>query len=228
MFTDWQGQLMGTFHSSPGGLKTVITDMKALTPEVTVIYYHHPHHQKKAGQMSVRAYPPDVYRWLRQYQHVTIPESLDVKLKAVNPLTIKALEFIVEAETKEQINVPSANPVMSAMFGQQARPVSTAFRMEPWYFVIYTRHKPANGKAEGRASVKIETADLLAKLMDPSLFSGIDHDAMYSYLLSIRVESLAEVWILKPDYFDVLKAFSPERWQTLFERAQKGLISGSK
>lgn len=251
-FKDWQGQLMGTFHTSPGGIKTVIQDIRATNKEVATIYYQHPHHPIKNTQtgqyrttstMSVRAYPPDVFEWLKTYKHVSVPDALSAKILVKDSMLLKALDFVVRAELKEPLEkeLPAQalttggygrgkSQMMSMQLvfqqthkGMVTSPTIVAHRMEPFYFV--TLHLLEPSLRTVKTSVRIETAEIVSKLMDVEKFSLIDHDEMYNYLLKLHPTSLAGVWILKPDYFNVLQVYDPTRWQSLRDHVEKGIVS---
>lgn len=238
-FKDWKGQLMGTFHKSPGGIKTAITKISAPNPEVCTVYHHHPHYEKigtKAGprgrMMSVRAPAPDVYEWLCKYPNVSMSSIICDGITRIDSEIVQALEFVVYAELKENVTATAHTTKQRLVQGLQAnkqfhlmdesRRYTQAWKIEPWYFVDFTEHLENRSKTK-RTWVSIETAELMSKLLDPKSFQKMDHDKMFSHLMTLKLESLVGIWLLKPQYFQVLQILQPDRWNQLFERANKGL-----
>ena len=239
VFKDWKGQLMGTFHTSPGGIKTVITNVKCPKPNVATIYFTHPHFEMrgtKAGpqgrMMSVAAYPPDVIAWLSGYQHVEFPQTLRFRiyLQSSNEGKLhQALDMLLYAELKSR-NANKAETFASGeLYGQKVR----VWKIEPYYFVLSERqtldtrqvHWATKGETF-KTVVEIETADILCQLMEPEKFHEIDHDRMFEALIKVRHDTLAGLWLLKPEYFQVLEYADQERWQVLFDRVQRGILNG--
>lgn len=218
----WQGTLIGTLHTSPNGVATNILDIKALNPQITTIYYLHPHLHKSGGsrQMTVTASPVEVYKWLRIYKHVNLPETLVVRIEHLSPEVIAGLLYCAQSE-----------------LGKESIQVIKAYRIDPWYFADigeitqptrastnqFGKPRVFADKVTHRLTINGAGIDLIGKMGDSKHFADIDHDALFEYLQQVNPSQLARLWALRPDYFMVLKTFSPDRWEILHTLAQLGL-----
>lgn len=72
---------------------------------------------------------------------------------------------------------------------------------------------------------KNEQRHLIKQLLTPELFSEVDHDKMFKSLLDVKAKRLAELWVERPHYFQLLQFTYPDRWETLRKRAHKGITS---
>lgn len=198
-YKPWQGFLMGTFHSSPNKLPTTLTNITATNPEVTTIWFQHPHlHRGMPKSIAVRANPVEVFEWLSTFQHVSMPSALTMRIRSADGAIQEALSWLAQGE---------------------GRRVGKSWRIDPWYFFVLV---DGTGPTK-QSKVKVEDAVIFSQLFNPDSFKFLDHKKVRETLLHLAPTVLAKIWLAKPDYFSILSETDAETWKTLHARAVEGL-----